>query len=418
VSSLPDPTSTRNSAIGGRLLATLALLSALGPLAIDAYLPGFTAMAEDLDTPPSTVQLTLTAFLFGLALGQLVIGTLSDRFGRRRPLLIALSISTLAGIGCALAPAVELLIPLRFVQGFTGAAGVVISRAIVRDLSEGRATVRAFSLLGAIGSFAPVVAPLLGGALMPLVDWRGVLGAVAVISGGMVLTAWLAVPESLPVKRRAGGGIGTTFAIAGGLFQNRLFVGYLLTNAFTFGALFSYISASPFMLQNVFGLSSGAYSLAFAFNAAGLIVGSAANARIVHRVEPAKILLAAQVTMAAVTLLLALTILTGVATIASVLPMTFLFVGTIGFTIGNASALALTSVSVAIGTAAAILGATQFAFGAVASPLVGLGGDETAVPMAIVMVTCATLALMMLVMTRRAPSIRVQTPAASPAEME
>ncbi len=416
MSSLPDPTSTRNSAIGGRLLATLALLSALGPLAIDAYLPGFTAMAEDLDTPPSTVQLTLTAFLFGLALGQLVIGTLSDRFGRRRPLLIALSISTLAGIGCALAPAVELLIPLRFVQGFTGAAGVVISRAIVRDLSEGRATVRAFSLLGAIGSFAPVVAPLLGGALMPLVDWRGVLGAVAVISGGMVLTAWLAVPESLPVERRAGGGIGATLAIAGGLFQNRLFVRYLLTNAFTFGALFSYISASPFMLQNVFGLSSGAYSLAFAFKAAGLIVGSAANARIVHRVEPAKILLAAQVTMAAVTLLLALTILTGVATIASVLPMTFLFVGTIGFTIGNASALALTSVSVAIGTAAAILGATQFAFGAVASPLVGLGGEETAVPMAIVMVACTTLALMMLMTTRRAAMI--PAPSALPAEMK
>ena len=414
----PDSPSTSSSAITGRLLATLALLSALGPLAIDAYLPGFTAMAEDLDTSASTVQLTLTAFLFGLALGQLVIGTLSDRFGRRRPLLIALSISMLAGIACALAPAVELLIPLRFVQGFTGAAGVVISRAIVRDLSEGRATVRAFSLLGAIGSFAPVVAPLLGGTLMPVVDWRGVLGTVALITGGMVVTAWLAVPESLPAERRAGGGIGSTFAIAGGLFRNRLFVGYLLTNAFTFGALFSYISASPFMLQNVFGLSSGAYSLAFAFNAAGLIVGSAANARIVHRVEPARILLAAQITMATVTLLLALTILTDVATVGSVLPMTFLFVGAIGFTIGNASALALTSVSVAIGTAAAILGAAQFAFGAIASPLVGLGGEETAAPMAIVMVACTTLALLMLVTTRRAASSPVPSPATSPAEVK
>lgn len=224
----------------------------------------------------------------------------------------------------------------------------------------------------------------------------------------MVMTAWLAVPESLPAERRTGGGIGSTFRMAGGLFQNRLFVGYLLTNAFTFGALFSYISASPFMLQNVFGLSSGAYSLAFTFNAAGLIVGSATNARIVHRVEPATILLAAQITMAAVILLLALTIMTGVATVASVLPMTFLFVGTIGFTIGNASALALTSVSVAIGTAAAVLGAAQFAFGAVASPLVGLGREETAVPMAIVMMVCAVLALLSLLATRRAASISVQ----------
>ena len=223
----PDSDRSGDSAIGGRLLATLALLSALGPLAIDAYLPGFTAMAADLDTPASTVQLTLTAFLFGLALGQLVIGTLSDRFGRRRPLLIALSVCTVASIGSALAPAIGVLIGLRFGQGFTGAAGVVIARAIVRDLSDDRATVRAFSLLGAIGSFAPVVAPLLGGALMPLVDWRGILGAVAIITGVMVLTAFLVVRESLPVERRTGGGIGATFAGAGGLFTNRLFVGYL-----------------------------------------------------------------------------------------------------------------------------------------------------------------------------------------------
>lgn len=391
-----------DSAIGRRLLFTLALLSALGPLAIDAYLPGFTAMAEDLDTPASTIQLTLTAFLFGLALGQLVIGTLSDRYGRRRPLLIAMSICTLAGIGCALAPAIELLVPFRFVQGFTGAAGVVIARSIVRDLTDGRAAVRAFSLLTAIGSFAPVVAPLLGGALMPLVDWRGVLGAVALITGLMVVTGCLFVRESLPVERRTDGGIGTTIRIAAGLFANRQYVGYLLTTACTFGALFAYISASPFMLQNVFRLSSGAYSLAFTFNSVGLIVASATNARIASRVEPATILFVAQIAMSLVILMLGLTILTGVATIVTVLPMTFLFVVTIGFTIGNASALALTSITRAIGTAAAVLGALQFAFGALTSPLVGLGGEGTATPMVIVMGVCTTMALLTLSLTRRA----------------
>lgn len=397
----PDSSHTTTPAIGRGFLAALGLLTALGPLAIDAYLPGFTTMAEDLDTPASTIQLTLTAFLFGLALGQLVIGTLSDRFGRRRPLLIALSICTVAGTACALAPAIELLIPLRFVQGFTGAAGVVIARSIVRDLSEGRAAVRAFSLLAAITSFAPVVAPLLGGALMPLVGWRGVLGVVALITGAMVLTAFLAVRESLPVEGRTDGGLGTTLKIAGGLFANRQYVGYLLTTAFTFGALFAYISASPFMLQNVFGLSRGAYTLAFAFNSAGLIVASAANARIVSRVEPATTLLVAQVTMGIVVLVLALTILTDVATIYSVLPLLFVFVVTIGFTLGNASALALTSVTSAIGTAAAVLGALQFTFGALTSPLVGLGGEETAVPMVIVMGACTLMALLTLALTRR-----------------
>lgn len=410
----PEPSHAGTSEVGPRLLVTLALLSALGPLAIDAYLPGFTAMAEDLDTDASTVQLTLTAFLFGLALGQLVIGTLSDRYGRRRPLLIALSICTIAGIGCAATPAVGLLIPLRFVQGFTGAAGVVIARAIVRDLSEGRAAVRAFSLLTAIGSFAPVVAPLIGGALMPLVDWRGVLGAVAAITALMLLTAFLSAPESLPAERRTGGGAGATFRLAGGLLANRHYLGYLLTTAFTFGALFAYISASPFVFQNVFGLSSGAYSLAFTFNSVGLIVASAINARLVTRVDPATILLAAQVTMGGIILLLALTILTGVATIGTVLPLTFLFVMTIGFTLGNASALALTSITGAIGTAAALLGALQFTFGAVTSPLVGLGGEETAAPMVLVMGACATMALFALALTRRAGSPAMPEPAASP----
>lgn len=404
-SPVPDPAHAGDpasaTAIGRRLLFALGLLSALGPLAIDAYLPGFNAMAEDLATDASSVQLTLTTFLFGLALGQLVIGTLSDRFGRRRPLLIALSICTMAGIGCAVAPTIEVLIPLRFVQGFTGAAGVVIARSVVRDLSEGRAAIRTFSMLAAITSFAPVVAPLLGGALMPLVGWRGVLGAVALVTSGMVLTALLVVRESLPVERRSEGGLGATLKIAGGLFGNRRYVGYLLTTAFTFGALFAYISASPFMLQNVFGLSRGAYALAFAFNSAGLIVASAANARIVSRVEPATILLLAQLTMSLVILMLGLTILTGVATIVTVLPMTFVFVVTIGFTLGNASALALTSVTSAIGTAAAVLGALQFAFGALTSPLVGLGGEETAVPMVIVMGICAAMALLTLTLTRR-----------------
>lgn len=377
------------------------MLSAVGPLAIDMYLPGFTDMARDLDTPATSIQLTLTAFLIGLALGQLVIGTLSDRYGRRRPLLISLSICTVASIGCAIAPSITVLIALRFVQGFTAAAGVVIGRSIIRDLSDGRAAVKAFTALAAIVSFAPVIAPLLGGLLLPVVSWRGVLGAIAVATLAMVVVVFLFVPESLAPEQRSDGGIGDTFRTAGALFQNRAYVGYLTAIAFTYGAVFAYISASPFVFQNVIGLSVRWYSIAFTFNALGLILASAVNTRIVYRIDPARTLIVAQSTLFVVALVLAAIILTGVATISIVLPLTFLLITSIGFTIGNATALAMTSVSRAVGTAAALLGAVQFTFGAAASPLVGLGGENTAVPMAVVIVVCTGLGLAVLLRTRR-----------------
>ncbi|HYH11793.1 MAG TPA: multidrug effflux MFS transporter, partial [Thermomicrobiales bacterium] len=350
------------------------------------------------------------AFLFGFASGQLVIGTLSDRFGRRQPLLISLAVCTVASIGCALAPGITLLIVLRFVQGFTGAAGVVIGRSIIRDLSEGRAAVKAFSVLAAIVSFAPVVAPLLGGTLLPLVSWRGVLGVIAASTLLMVVVIYLFMPESLAEEHRTDGGIGATFRIAGSLFSNRIYVGYLTILAFTYGAVFAYVSASPFVFQNVFGLSARWYSIAFTFNALGLILASAVNTRIVYRIDPARTLLAAQVTLLVVGLLLGTSILTGVATIATVLPMTFLMLTSIGFTVGNSTALAMNSVKHGVGTAAALLGAVQFTFGAVVSPVVGLGGEDTAVPMVAVIMVSTSLSFIALLVTRHMIASRASEP--------
>ena len=394
---MPDALRSR---LTTRLLFILALISAVPPLSIDMYLPGFTAMSRDLGTSASTVQLTLTAFLFGFASGQLVIGTLSDRHGRRRPLMISLTICTVASVGCAVAPSIGVLIALRFVQGFTGAAGVVIGRSIIRDITEGRAAVKAFSTLAAIVSFAPVIAPLLGGALLPVVSWRGVLGVIAAATVVMVVAVYLFMPETLARERRSEGGIGATMRSAGSLFSNRIYVGYLTTIAFTYGAVFAYVSASPFVFQNVFGLSAQWYSIAFMSNALGLILASAVNTRIVYRIDPTRTLAVAQVSLLAVGLLLGASILTGVATIATVLPMTFLMLTCIGFTIGNATALAMNAVSHGVGTAAALLGAVQFTFGAVASPIVGLGGENTAVPMVAVIMVCSTLSFLSLLRTR------------------
>ena len=393
----------RRGDVPARLLLALALLSSLGPLSIDMYLPAFTTMADDLATSASAIQLTLTAFLFGLAAGQLVIGPLSDRYGRRMPLLISIAICTLASVGAAASRSVEPMIVFRFIQGFAGAAGVVIGRSVVTDISSGRAAVKAFSVLAAIGSFGPVVAPLLGGALLPGLGWRGVLwviaGAAAVMTAGVALF----IRETMAREQRSTGGIGETLRVARRHLGNRSYVAYLAISAFGFGAVLAYVSASPFVLQNVFGLSSGAFSLAFAGNSVGLILASLVNARLVSRVQPARILEVAQLGMVVVALSLGLTILAGVATVVTVLPMMFLLITAIGFTLSNSGALAMVSVATGTGTAAALLGAIQFGFGALVSPLVGLGGEESATMMVVVISGCALLGFAMLPVARRYP---------------
>ena len=399
---MPTPASGR-SGVPAQLLLALALLSALGPLSVDTYLPAFTTMADDLSTSASAIQLTLTAFLFGLAAGQLVIGPLSDRFGRRRPLLISIAVCTLASLGAALSQTVEPLIAFRFIQGFAAASGLVIGRSVVTDVSSGRAAVRAFSILSAIGSFGQVVAPLLGGALLPAIGWRGVLWVIAGAAALMTIGVALLVGETLDRDKRATGGVGETLRTARLHLGNRSYVAYMAISAFGFGAVLGYVAASPFVLQNVFGLSSGAFSLAFAGNSVGLIFASLINARLVNRLQPARILEVSQLAMVVVALVLALTVLTGVATINTVLPMTFLLITAIGFTLSNAGALAMVSVPHGTGTAAALLGATQFGFGALVSPLVGLGGEDSATMMVAVISGCALLGLAMIPVTRRHP---------------
>ncbi|WP_200886609.1 Bcr/CflA family efflux MFS transporter [Phaeacidiphilus oryzae] len=384
------------------LLSVLALLSAVAPFATDMYLPSFTAMAHDFRTSAADVQLTLTAFLIGLAAGQLVIGPVSDRLGRRRPLLLFSALAVAAAVLCALAPSVWFLIGFRFVQGFAGAAGVVIGRAVVADRARGRAAARAMSVLMSINGVAPVVAPLIGGALAGSVGWRGVMWVLTGISALMFLGSLLVVGESLPPERRHGGGLAATGRHLGTLVGNRAYVGYGLAFALTFGCLMAYISASPWVFQNVIGLSTGAYSVTFAVNSCVLILASVVNHRLVSRFEPGSVEVVAQGVVLVAAAALAVLVLSGAVTLWTVEGTLVVMLFGVGLVMSNASALAVGEARRIAGTASALMGAAQFGLGALVSPLVGLGGAATAVPMAVVVLVSAVLAAAGTALARRA----------------
>lgn len=375
------------------VILVLALLSAVAPLATDMYLPGFPEIAADLGAGAAAIQMTLTSFLLGLAVGQLVIGPLSDRYGRRGPLLIGTAVSIVSGLLCVIAPNIEVLIVLRLLQGLGGAAGVVLARAVIADrTTDATVAARLFQLMMMIGGLAPILAPIVGTGIVALAGWRAVMAVIAFLSILSFLGVIRFIEESLPVERRTPAGFGPLLRAMGSVLGNRSYLGYTLTTSLAFVVMFAYIAASPFVFQTVLGLSSAAYSIAFGINAAGMVTFGAISAKLVGRVSPRALtaISLALVLIAAVSLLGA--VLAG-AGATVLLPLIFIAVASVGPILGNASALAISEVPHSAGTASAVLGALQFALGAIASPLVGLGGDSTALPMALTMVAAAGLAI-------------------------
>jgi len=376
-----------------RLIVVLGSVNAIGPLSIDMYLPAFPEIARALDTSASAVQLTLTACVAGLALGQLLFGPLSDRLGRRVPLIAAMAIYAVASLLCASASSVGVLIGLRFVQGLAGAGGIVIARAVVRDLRSGAAASRLFSSLMLVTGLGPILAPVVGGQLLALTSWQGIFVLLTVLSGLLAALVFVALPETLPLERRTRQGLARTVGTMAELLRDRAFLGYALAGGLTFGALFAYISGSSFVLQRIYGLSPQEFSLAFALNGLGLIAASQVNARIVEQVGPKRLLrgaLACVVTSA--TALLVVVLIGGLPVWALLVPM-FAIVSSLPFVLPNTTALALADHASVAGTASALLGVIQFMIGAIAAPLVGVAGPDSAVPMGIVMVTLAFGAL-------------------------
>lgn len=375
--------------VPARMLPALALAYAVAPLATDMYLPSLPRVTRELGIRAAGAQMTLTAFMLGLAVGQLVIGPLSDRWGRRRLLLAGTATCAAAGVLCAVAPTIEVLVAGRLLQGLSGAAGIVIARAVIGDLAKGSEAVRSFSVLVVIGGVAPVVAPLAGGALAGPVGWRGIFLVLAGLAVLMFLGALLLVPETLPPQRRHSGGLATTVRGSGALLADRGYLGHALAYGFGFGALFSYIAASPFVFQGVYGLSTGDFALLFAVNAFGFTGTGAVNRRIVGRFGARPLLRIGLRAMAAFSAPLCLLALAGRLPFAAAAVLVFLTVASLGLVAANATALATARAPGAAGSASAVLGALQYALGALVAPLVGLGGDATAVPMALAM--CASV---------------------------
>ncbi|MCP9959206.1 multidrug effflux MFS transporter [Streptomyces sudanensis] len=379
------------------LLVTLVLggLTALPPLSMDLYLPALPQVTGALNAPAATVQLTLTACLAGMALGQLAVGPMSDRWGRRRPLLAGMAVYVLATAACAFAPNVALLVVFRLLQGLAGAAGIVIARAVVRDLYDGVEMARFFSTLMLVSGVAPVVAPLVGGQILRVTDWRGVFHVLAAIGALLTLVVWRWLHETLPPARRHGGGVGSALRTMRGLLADRVFAGYMLCGGFAFAALFAYISASPFVVQEIYGASPQTFGLLFGLNAVGLVaVGQINGKLLVGRVSLDKALATglAAAGLAAVALLVATGGVLGEAGLVPVSAGLFVLMSAMGLTLPNTNAQALMRTPHAAGSASALLGASSFLVGAVASPLVGVAGEHTAVPMAVVQLVCVLAA--------------------------
>jgi DHA1 family bicyclomycin/chloramphenicol resistance-like MFS transporter len=363
-------------------------LSAFGPLSIDMYLPALPRLGADFGAPASAAQLTVSACLVGLGLGQLVAGPMSDALGRRRPLLYGVVLYAIASCAAAVAPSLGVLIGMRFVQGLAGAAGIAIARAVVRDLFEGREVARIFSLLMLVTGVAPIAAPVLGAQILRFGPWRWVflvLGAIGLlIAAGVAL--WL--PESLPPALRRAGGPREAARVFRALTSSRAFMGYALSLAFTFTMLFSYISGSPFVLQNHFGLSAQGFSFVFAANSAAIVTGTQVSARLARRVAPHRLLLAGCCLSSGGAALLLVAAVANLGLAAFLVPLAVV-IGSLGLIMPNATALALLPHPREAGTASAQLGALQFAVGAAVAPLTGLPLGTPAVAMALVIAAAA-----------------------------
>lgn len=375
-----------------RLVVVLGMLSMFGPISLDLYLPALPALATDLRASTSAAQLSITACLLGLATGQLVAGPLSDQFGRRRPLVVGLAVYLLASIACALAPTVELLVVLRLVQGLAGAAGIVISRAVARDLYSGRRLVIIFSRLILVNGLAPIVAPVVGGQLALVTSWRGTFLVLAAFGVVLLGAGLFGVPESLPPQRRRAGGVRDTLRSFRALLGDRLFVAVVLAAGLAGASMFAYIAGATFVLQRLYGLSAQQFSLAFGSNALGIMVLGEVGARLARRWSPHRVLGLGLLANLLGAVGLAVTVLIGLG-LPFLLGSLFVMVSALGLVFPTSTALALADHPDRAGSASSLLGLGQYLLGALVAPLVGLAGEDTAVPLGVVAAACSAAAV-------------------------
>jgi DHA1 family bicyclomycin/chloramphenicol resistance-like MFS transporter len=386
---------------GGRALAVvLSLLTIFAPISMDIYLPVLPALTAELGAATSAAQLTITACLLGLAIGQLIAGPVSDRYGRRRPLLIGVAAYIVFSVVCAVSPSVETLIVARFVQGLAGAVGIVIAQAAGRDLYSGGRLVRYYGRLTVLAGLAAIVGPLIGGQLARITDWRGIFVFLSLVGVGILLGCLIIFGETLPAAYRTSGGLAQTGRDFRVLLSDRVLVGAVLITGFLNAALFAYLAGATYVLQGIYSLSPQGYSLAFGLNSLGFMVFGFIAGRLAERWSERDTLLAGLamcVTGAAGVLAAAIWHLPLIAVCTSL----FLMVSGVAATTPPTTSLAMAEYPHMAGTASSLLGLARFAFGAVTAPLVGLGGAATALPLGLVSLASVLLGVLAYPAVRR-----------------
>jgi len=378
---------------GTWLLVTLGALSAFGPLCMDMYLPALPQLATSLSSTAGAAQLSLSACIIGLGVGQLVVGPFSDRFGRKNPLLIGLSLFVLASALCAVSTSMTLLIALRLLQGAAGAAGIVLCRAIVADRFTGKAAAAYFSTIAAINGLAPILAPVFGAQVLRVGTWRTVFWVLTGIGVVLVALTLMFVRESLPKERRSASGVSGTLQAFRGLLTDRVYLGYAVAGSSVCAAMFGYISASPFLLQEGFGLTPQVFSLCFAVNAFGIVAMSQLSRFLLRRTDSVALMRWGVWQCAVGAGLLAGILLSG-AGLLLVLGSLFVMVSSVGLALPHASVLAMDLHRTIAGSASALLGAFQYAFGAITAWLVGFGDKSAGSALAYTAVGAALVAVL------------------------
>jgi len=384
----------------------LGALTALGPFTIDLYLPAFPALEASLGVSEAEVQLTLTGTTVGFALGQLVVGPLSDKFGRRLPLILATALHISASLGAALSTDLATLGLFRVLMGIGAAGGGVVAMAMVRDLFTGYAMVRMFSRMALVNGLAPILAPVIGSQLLLIMPWPGIFYFLASYGTLVIIAAILLVRETLPRELRGKSGLtaGQRYKL---LFSDRIFVGLLLLGGMNFAGLFAYLSASPFLFQDVYGFTPQQYGLLFGINSLGIVAGVQTSSRVVRRVPPQWILACSTAWMFLMAVLIVVFDQLGFGLWGVMVPLWFYILGT-GFTFPCVQVLALAKHGAQAGTAASLLGAATFMMAGIVSPVVGWFGEVSATVMGGVQATSillAAAALWLVVRPRTVPSI-------------
>ena len=375
-----------------RFALLLAVFCALGPFTVDMYLSSFPQIMNFFATNASMVQASLTSALLGLSIGQIVIGPLSDVLGRRKPLLTSMILFFVSSVGCTISPNVEIFIVLRFVQGFSASAGLVIARAIIRDLYNGVELTKFFALLTTITSVTPLLSPLAGSAVISFTSWVGVFILTGIVGIYLtIMTTWKVI-ETLPKEKRISSNFKELLKNYKSLLHDRKFIGYGLASGFLYGGCFAYISGSPFIYQKIYAVSPQIFSILFALNGISMMLGAQLVKRLAGRMTPHNIFLIG-LSLSIISNLLVLIVVFSHGPLAELVISLFLSNASLGIVGPISFTLAIESQGHIAGSASALLGILPFLLGSITSPLVGMAGEYSAIPLGVIIFTTSLLAV-------------------------